>query len=118
MAKNQQSSTVDVPNFDIAQAGRKQLEAMVELQKQFFDPQEISRGWAARARLEADLATEFGKGITTAKTIQEVASVCQEWMNRRMELFTEDSRRLVAETQKFMTAMTQVMSGGGKGGGS
>ena len=114
MAKNQRSSTVDVPNFDIAQAGRKQLEALVELQKKFFDPQEISRDWAARAKLEADLAREFGKRLTEVKSMQEVVSVSQEWLNRRMELFAEDSRRLIAESQKFMTAVTQVMSGGGK----
>jgi hypothetical protein len=39
-------------------------------------------------------------------------------MNRRVELFTEDSRRLFADGQKFMNATTQMLSGGWKGGSS
>jgi hypothetical protein len=110
-----------MPNPNIAhfaEAGRKQVEVMMELQKKFFDPQVLSRDWAERAKVEADLATEFAEKLFLAKSMPEVASVYQEWMSRRMELFTEDSRRLVTESQKFMTAMTQLLSGDRKSGGT
>ena len=82
------SSNPAMPNMaDLAETGRKQVEALLDMQKKFFDP-------------------------------QEVAAACQDWMNRRMELFTEDSRRLFADGQKFMNATTQMLSGGWKGGSS
>src|SRR5512144_145661 len=113
------SSKPGMPNItDFAETGRKQLETMLDLQKKFFDPEEMSREWAARAKAEADLATEFAEKLSAAKSMPEVAGVCQEWMSRRMEMFTEDSRRLFADGQKFMTATTQMLSGGWKGGSS
>jgi len=111
----------NMPNMnltDFAETGRKQLEAMLEMQKKFFDPEEMSREWAARAKVEADLATEFAEKLSAAKSMPEVAGACQDWMNRRMQLFTEDSRRLFADGQKFMSATTQMLSGGFKGVGS
>ena len=119
MAKGQSTtSTANMPNLNIAgfaEVGRKQFEAMVELQKRFFDPEQVGRDWATRAKLEADLAREFTQELSAAKSMPEVASVCQQWMNRRMELFAEDSRRLFAESQKFMNAVTQTLSSNSKG---
>jgi hypothetical protein len=113
------SSTSGMPNIgDFAETGRKQLEAMLEMQKKFFDPQEMARECTTRAKAEADLATEFSGKLSTAKSMPEVAGICQEWMTRRMELFTEDSRRLFADGQKLMSATTQMLSGGWKGGSS
>jgi phasin protein len=120
MAKEQRTTSA-MPNLNVgefAEVGRKQFEAILDLQKKFFDPQEMSREWTARAKAEADLATEFTEKLSAAKSMPEVTGICQEWMNRRMELFTEDSRRLFADGQKFMTAMSQMMAGGWKGGGS
>jgi Phasin protein len=113
------SSTPGMPNMaEFAETGRKQVEAILDMQKKFFDPQEMSRDWSARAKAEADLATAFAEKLSAAKSMPEVAGACQDWMSRRMELFTEDSRRLFADGQKFMNATTQMLSGGWKGGSS
>ena len=113
------SSNPAMPNMaDLAETGRKQVEALLDMQKKFFDPQDMSRDWAARAKAEADLATAFAEKLSSAKSMPEVAAACQDWMNRRMELFTEDNRRLFADGQKFMNATTQMLSGGWKGGSS
>src|SRR5829696_5740040 len=83
MAKGQgTTSTANMPNLNIAgfaEVGRQQFEAMVELQKRFFDPEEVGRDWAARAELEADLAREFAHELSAAKSMPGVASVCQQW---------------------------------------
>ena len=89
------------------------------MQKQFFDMEqmeEINRDWVARAKAEADLASEFSAKLVAAHSMPDVVPVCQEWMKRRMDLFTEDSRRLFADGQRFMSAMTEALAGGGKGG--
>jgi len=113
------SSNPGIPNMaEFAETGRKQVEAILDMQKKFFDPQEMSRDWSARAKAEADLATAFAEKLSAAKSMPEVAAACQDWMSRRMELFTEDSRRLFADCQKFMSASAQMLSGGWKGGGS
>ena len=108
-----------MPNMaDLAETGRKQVEALLDMQKKFFDPQDMSRDWAARAKAEADLATEFAAKLSAAHSPADLMAVSQDWMNRRMELFTEDNRRLFADGQKFMNATTQMLSGGWKGGSS
>jgi hypothetical protein len=72
MAKDRgTTSTADMPNPNIAgfaEAGRNQFEAMLELQKRFFDPEEMGRDWAARAKLEGDLAREFSQKLLAVKS--------------------------------------------------
>jgi hypothetical protein len=89
------------------------------MQKEFMKTvEEANRMWAARMKTETELATEFAGKLSAARTLPETAAVVQEWMTRRMALFTEDSQRFVADMQKFMTAGTQLMPKGWTGGSS
>jgi len=118
--KDQRTSGTSIPNMDLAgfaEAGRKQLETLMDMQKQFFDMEEVNRHWVARAKVEADLANEFSAKLTAAHSMTDVVAACQEWMGRRMELYTEDSRRLITDGQKFMAATAQLFTSGFKGGG-
>jgi transketolase len=104
---------------ELAQMGRKQVEAMIDVQKDFINAiEEVNREWAARVKAEQDLATEFAGKLTAAKSIPETAGICQEWMSQRMELFAEDSRRFVADTQKFTMATARILSNGRIGSSS
>jgi hypothetical protein len=121
--KEQRMSTKPtLPNAnpaELAQMGKKQVEAMIDVQTDFINAiEEVNREWAARVKAEQDLATEFAGKLTAARSIPETAGICQEWMSRRMALFAEDSRRFVADIQKFTMATARVLSNGRIGSSS
>ena len=107
------SATHPLPNAaDVADMGKKQVEAMVDMQKQFMQTtEELNREWVDRLKAEAELVTEFANKLTAAKSIPETVAICQEWMTRRMEMFASDM-------QKFMTLTTRLVPRGGPGGSS
>jgi hypothetical protein len=121
--RNQPSpAKLTMPNIDpaeLAEMGKKQIEAMIEVQKEFIEGlNEANREWAARVKAETDLASEFTSKLTAAKSIPDTAAICQEWMSRHMAMFAEDSRRFVAGTQKFMATTARLLPNAGTGGSS
>jgi len=120
--KERPTAARPLPNVDpaeIAAMGKKQVEAMTNMQKEIVEAiEEINGEWAARLKAEADLATEFAGKLSAAKSIPETTAICQEWMTRRMELFAEDTRRFAAGIQKFTAAATRSLPMGWKGGSS
>jgi hypothetical protein len=115
MAQREQRGSATQPppdSADIADMGKKQAEAMVDVQRQFMQTaEEVRREWVNRLKAEAELATEFANKITATKSIPETMGIYQEWMRRRMEMFASDM-------QKFMTLTTRLMPKGGAGGSS
>ena len=104
---------------ELAEMGKKQVEAMMAVHKELIDAiEEVNGEWAARLKAEAEFATEFAGKLSAAKSIPETATICQEWLGRRMELFAEDSRRFAAGIQKFTTATARVLPTGWTGGSS
>ena len=76
---------------------------MAAMQKQLFDTfEEINRGWFSRMESEAKLAADFVGKLTAAKSIPDAASACQECATRQLEMFTEDGRRFLVDSQKLM----------------
>jgi hypothetical protein len=116
------SAKPSLPNAnpaEFAEMGKKQVEAMVEVQKELVSAMdEASRGWAARVKAETDLAAEFSGKLTAARSIPETTAIYQEWMGRRMELFAQDSQRYVADIQKLTTAAARLLPKGWPGGSS
>jgi len=116
------SAKPSLPNAnpaEFAAMGKKQVEAMVDVQKEFVNAMdEASRGWAARVKAETDLAAEFSGKLTAARSIPETTAIYQEWMGRRMELFAQDSQRYVADIQRFTTAAARLLPKGWPGGSS
>jgi hypothetical protein len=110
MAQKEQrgSATQPLPNAaDLADMGKKQVEAMVDVQKDFIQAtEELNREWVERLRAEAEVATEFAGKFAAAKSIPETAAIWQEWVRRRTEMLT-------ADIQKFttVTARAQRLAG-------
>jgi hypothetical protein len=121
-ARIQDSQEQLVPNFvpaEIVEFGKKRVEALIEIQKELFDAfQEINQAWLARAKSEASLNSELVAKLTAARTVPETADACQECVGKRMELFVEDSRRLLADSQKIMSLGTRFLTNGSAGNGS
>src|SRR5262245_35430399 len=109
-----------MPNIDPAQfahMGQKQVEALVDVQRELMGIiEEVNREWASRAQDEAKLATEFAGKLSTARSIPDATAVWQQWLGRRMEIFAEDSRKIAADSQKFMAATARALSSGWTGG--
>ena len=118
--KERASAKAGVPGLEPAQfaeIGQKQVEALTGMQQELLNAfQDMSREWAARIKAETDLASEFASKLSAARSAPDTAQIAQEWLSRRMDLFAEDSRRFVADSQKFMAAATRMLSGGGRGG--
>jgi hypothetical protein len=104
-------ANVDPAQF--AKAGKKQVDALVEMQQDLVKGmEEMSREWAARIKVETDLANEFARKLSAAKSAPDSMAVYQEWLSRRMEMFAEDSRRIAADSQKFLAKGARLFSGG------
>jgi hypothetical protein len=61
---------------------------------------------------EANLASEFASKLTTARSIPDAMTACQEWSSRRFEMMAEDGKHLFADTQKFIEAGARLVSNG------
>ena len=109
---------------EMAAMGRKRIEEFAEMQTELLEKlQEANRNWFDHMQSEANLASEFWTKVTAARSIPEAATTCQEWASRRMEMAAEDSKRLLADGQKFMETGSRLwpkgwLSSGGGGSSS
>ena len=96
---------------EFAEIGKKRVEAMLDGQKGLFDAlQEMNRNWFVRAQSEANLTSELASKLTASRSVHDAASAYQQWMGRRMEMFAEDGRRFLANSQKLMKASAHLIS--------
>jgi uncharacterized protein with PIN domain len=118
----EESVAMPIPNLisaEFAEIGQKRVEAMMKLQQELFGRfAEFTQAWFARAKSEADLASEFVTKLTTARTVPETTTACQECVDKRMEMLVEDSRRLLEHSQKVLHMGTRLFMNGSAGNGS
>jgi hypothetical protein len=96
-------AAADFPNF---------VPATFAMQKEFLHTVEsANRDWLARAQSEAKLVSDFVRKLTTARSIPDATSACQECAARRFEMFAEDGRRLSTDSQKLVETGMRIFSG-------
>lgn len=106
------SETVVSPSR-LAETGKERAEQMFELQSEFSKYlQEANRTWLARLQSEASLASELVSELAAARSIPETTTAWQHWTSRRIELFAEDSRRLLADAEKLMETGGRMLGNG------
>src|SRR5262249_44624927 len=122
IGSNEESRDAPFMNFvptEIAAIGKKRIEAIVEMQKDFLAAfEEMNQAWFSRARSEASIATELVSRLTSARSVPETRTAYQECMGKRLEMLAEDSRRLLADSQKFMQLGTKFLMNGSATNGS
>jgi hypothetical protein len=110
-AETSSSAMPDWFGAKIAEIGAKQTAALVKMQAQVFDVLQgqvfdVLQGWnrqcLARAQSEAELATATADKLMSARSIPETATAYREWLDRRMNLFGEDSEQFFTESQKIL----------------
>lgn len=110
-----ETSSPGVNFSDADKFGRKQVDALVAMQRELYGLAEAAnRNWLARVELERTLASELAAGLSSAKSPSDAAKAYQDWMNRRMHALADDGRKLFDDSQKFMAAATKFLSGGGQ----
>jgi len=99
------------------QAGTKRMETLVEAQRRLLETfEQINRDRTARVQQEMELASAFASRLSAARSMPDVMSAYQEWAQRRLALFAEDSQRFVDESQKVFSTAARLLSNGGTGG--
>lgn len=88
--------------------GRKQFEAAVAMQKEVFDTfEQMNRAWFDRAQSEIDLAVKFVGKLAGTRSIPDAVTACQECIGQQIEMFANDGRRMLADTEKLLRAGTR-----------
>ena len=104
---------------EFAEIGKKRVDALMEIQKELLDRlEEFNQAWFTRAKSETSLASEFVTKLTSARSVPETASACQECMGKQIEMLADDGRRLFAESQKFLQLGTRFLTNGSAGNAS
>lgn len=79
------------------------VKAALRLQTEMFDVlHDISRDWVARVTSEAEHAFGLPNKLTSAQSVPDALTAYHEWLNEWMSMCSEDSRRLVADSQRIM----------------
>jgi hypothetical protein len=109
-------SIPDAP--ELAAMATKGLKELAEAQSEFIENiREANRKCLDRLQSEAALASEFVSKLTVSHSIADTTAACQEWGKRRMEIFAEDGKRLMADSQKFMERSARLLSKGWRSNG-
>ena len=98
---------------EFATMGKKSIEELLNAQTELLkNLQETNRHWLEIVQSEAALASKFASKLTTTRSIPEAMTTCQEWTSRQIEMMAEDSKLLVADTQRFVEMGTRMLSSG------
>lgn len=106
------SKSADSPT-PLLKMGKEQTEAMLGMQKELLDAYEqTSRVWLARVRSEVDLWSELASKLTATRSAPEVMQVYQDCVAQRMQMASEDGRRMAEDCQKIMSKVTRSLPNG------
>ena len=107
------TTTPNLMGGEFVEFGAKRIETFMELQKQLVEIfEQLNRDQLARAKRETELASEFAGKVTSARSIPDIMTAYQEWLSKRMTLFTEDCRKLFEDSQKVVSASMRLLSNG------
>jgi hypothetical protein len=99
------TSTTPLSSFpvDLVGVGKKRLQALFDAQSKLVDTlPALSREWMSAAQAERELSSELLTKLTAARTLPESARAYQEWLSRRIDMFADETRMLLADTQKLV----------------
>ena len=112
-ARAEKLSSLNPASPAIAAMTRTRFEELARVQSDLLgEIREANQNWLDRIQLEATLVSEFSSKLTASHSVADTTAACQDWVKRRMELFTEDGQRLMANNRKFMEKATQFLSNG------
>jgi hypothetical protein len=123
--------------LDFVGLGKMRLQALFDAQSKLVDTlPALSRDWMSCAQAERELSSELMAKLTAARTLPESlmakltaartlpesARAYQEWLSRRIDVLADETRMLLADTQKLVEVGARLFAiepaGGGNGAAS
>ena len=94
---------------DVAGMVKANMQALTTIQKELGDTiEEANRHWLARAKSEAELASDLIAKLAHTQSIPDATAVYQEWLGHRMQRLAEDGQKCVADCQKLASTWTRL----------
>jgi hypothetical protein len=106
------TKTSKIVQKQIAEAEEKVGEVQNEFAKTF---EEMSRAVVSRAIEEIERGIKLTQTLSAARSLPDVVSAYQEWLSAEMNARSEDARRFMTNSQKFVAASTRLFSNGRSG---
>ena len=95
---------------EVVTMGKQCIEEFFNVQTELLERlQETNQHWLERVQSEVALASKFAAKLTAAHSVPEAMTTCQEWTGRHIEMIADDSKLLVADTQRFMETGARLL---------
>jgi predicted phage tail protein len=99
--------------LDLAEMTRKRIEAFANAQTELWERfQETNKHWLDRMQEEAKLASEFASKVSSARSIPDAMTACQDWGSHRLKMMTDDAMHALDDTQKILQAGAHLIGNG------
>ena len=90
--------------------GKQCIEELVDVQSELFETlQQTNRHWLERVQSEAALSSRLATKLTATRSVSEAMATCEELASCQIEMIAEDSKLLVADTQRFMETGARLL---------
>ena len=93
-------------------------EGMLNMQKELLEAYEqASRAWLARIQSEVELWSDLATRLSATRSIPDALGAYQETVAQRLQMATDDGRRMATDCQDIMEKITRSLTKGWPGGG-
>jgi hypothetical protein len=97
----------------LAKAAETQAQGVMAVQQELWRLLEEARqDWLKLTEREAQLTSDLSVTLSSCKTIPEIAKAYQDWMSESFMTLGQESQRMFANSQKFMTSAMTTMGNG------
>ena len=114
--KERQSERQDKASLvpvDFAETANKQLEEFADVQTELLARfEEANKWWLDRVQAEANFTSDVVSKLSSARSIPDAITACQDWSARRFEMMAEDATHILEDTQKFMQMGAHILASG------
>jgi cell division septum initiation protein DivIVA len=98
---------------ELLDVAKKKIESLLDVQKELMQELEgINHELFARAKKEAELASEFVGKLAGVRSVPDATTTYHEWATREMELLAADGRQMFAHGEKIMQASRRLFANG------
>jgi hypothetical protein len=99
--------------IDLFQLGGKPFESLMGIHKELLETlEQVQRDRLHRTMEEGKLASDLAARVASARSIPEVMALYQEWISTCSELFAEDGRKFVTDSQKVANVALRLLANG------
>ena len=97
----------------LTKAAEAQAQGAMAMQQELWGLLEEARqDWLKLAERETQLTSDLGVALSSCKTVPEIAKAYQDWMSESFMMLGQESQRMFANSQKFMTSAITTISNG------